>query len=107
MTVLEMRGVEVDLRLPIHVVDTEGDFSVCTGETRGLGVHGVVARLEQPLPCTCETTVQVELPDGTEVVAEAVVAQCLGKGDGWTYRLVFPRLEPGEVDAITSLLPAA
>ena len=107
MTMLDVRDIcrsEVSLRLPLHVIDTEGDFGVCTGVSIGLGVHGVLAHLDQPLPCTCETTVQVELPDGSEVVTAAVVAQCSHDGGGWTYRLVFLGLEDADLDAITALL---
>ncbi len=108
MTVLDMtRLAEVRLRLPLHVVDTEGDFGVCSGQTRGLGLSGVVAHLDEPLPCSCETTVQVELPDGSEVVTGAVVAQGCRDGDGWTYRLVFSHLELADAEAIISLLDAA
>ena len=99
---------EVALRLPLHVVDTEGDFGVFSGEARGLGMSGVIAHLDAPLPCTCETTVQVELPDGTEVVTGAVVAQGAVDADGgWTYRLVFSGLEAVDIEAIRSLLAAA
>jgi len=110
MAVLDIRPApEVKLRLPLHVVDTEGDFGVCSGETVGLGLHGVVAHMEGPLPSTCETTVQVELPDGSEVVLGAVVASGTSdaEGDGWTYRLVFPHLDQFDVVVIRSLLHAA
>lgn len=98
---------EVKLPLPVHVVDTEGDFGVCTGVSIGLGRHGVLAHLDRPLPCTCETTVQVELPDGSEVVTGAVVAQSSRDGDRWTYRLVFQNLEDADLDSITALLDGA
>ncbi len=108
MTVLELTRIsEVKVRLPMHVVDTEGDFGVCTGETVDLGLSGVVARLWEPLPSTCETTVQVEMPDGSEVVTGAVVAEGASDGDGWIYRLVFPHLEDSDIRAISSLLVAA
>lgn len=97
---------EVELSLPVHVVDTEGDFGVCTGRTVGVGLRGVVARLGEPLPCTCETTIQVELPDGSEVVTSAVVAEGAADEEGWLYRLVFPDLEDADVRAISSLLAA-
>jgi hypothetical protein len=107
MTILDISRPEVRLHLPLHVVDTEGDFGVCSGEALGLGLNGVLAHLDGPLPSTCETTVQVELPDGSEVVTGAVVAQCTSDEHGWTYRLVFPHLEQADVDAITALLAAA
>jgi hypothetical protein len=108
MTALDIsRMPEVKLRLPLHVVDTEGDFGVCTGETVGLGLRSLVAHLGEPLPSTCETTVQLELPDGSEMVTGAVVAEGANDGDGWTYRLVFPHLEDADILAISSLLPAA
>lgn len=107
MTLTGISGLDhVDLGLPVHVVDTEGDFGVCTGVVVELGLCGVVARLNQPLPSTCETTVQVELPDGTEVVTGAVVAEGNVDGEGWLYRLVFPSLEDAEIRAISSLLVA-
>lgn len=107
MTVLDISGVDhVDLRLPVHVVDTEGDFGVCTGVSVDLGLRGVVAWLAQPLPSTCETTVQLELPDGTEVVTGAVVAEGGADGEGWLYRLVFPSLEDADIRAIASILVA-
>ena len=95
------------VRLLLHVVDTEADFGVCTGETVGLGVNGLSARLSDPLPSSCETTVHVELPDGRDVVAPAVVAAGESDGKGWTYRLVFGRLEPADFEAIRALIPAA
>ncbi len=95
------------VRLPLHVVDTERDFGVSTGETVGLGVSGLSARLTGPLPCSCETTVHVELPGGRDVVAPAVVTGGEQNRDGWTYRLVFDHLEPGDVEAIRSLLTTA
>jgi hypothetical protein len=108
MAVLDMpRLAEVALRLPVHVVDTEGDFSVCSGTTLGLGLNGVLAHLDDRLPSTCETTVQVELPDGSELVTGAVVAQGFPDGHGWTYRLVFSHLELADIDAIISLLDAS
>lgn len=107
MAVLDMpRLAEVALRLPVHVVDTEGDFGVCSGETLGLGLNGVLAHLDERLPCTCETTVQVELPDGSELVTGAVVAQGFPAGHGWTYRLVFTHLELADAEAVISLLDA-
>lgn len=108
MTLLDVsRIAEVKLRLPMHVVDTEGDFGVCSGETLELGLNSVVARLWEPLPSTCETTVQVELPDGSEVVTGAVVAEGGADGTAWLYRLVFPHLEDSDIRAISSLLVAA
>jgi hypothetical protein len=107
MSVLDVQHIvrpEVKLPLPLHVVDTEGDFSVCTGVSVGLGLHGVLALLDQPLPCTCETTVQVELPDGSELVVGAVVADSSRHGDTWIYWLVFQQLEDADHNAITSLL---
>jgi hypothetical protein len=91
----------------LHVVDTEGDFGVATGETVCLGVSGLSARMPGPLPCSCETTVHVELPGGWDVVAAAVVAGGEQDREGWTYRLVFGHLEPGDVEAIRSLVTAA
>lgn len=110
MTVLyvqELRRSEVKLPLPLHVVDTEGDFGVCTGVSIALGLNGVLAHLDQPLPCTCETTVQVELPDGSEVVTGAVVAESSRDGSSWTYRLVFQHLEEADLAAIAALLADA
>ena len=107
MTILDICRPEVKLRLPLHVIDTEGDFGVCSGETVGLDLNGVTARLDEPLPSTCETTVQVELPDGSEVLISAVVAQGTSDPGGWTYRLVFAQLEDADAAAITSLLDAA
>ena len=107
LDVLDTCPTEVRLPLPVHVVDTEGDFAVRTGVSLGLDRHGVLAHLDQPLPCTCETTVQVELPDGSEVVSGAIVAQCSRIGDSWTYRLVFLDLEASDLEAITSLLAEA
>ena len=104
MTVLEIsRTAEVRLRLPIHVVDTEGNFGVYTGETVALGLSGVVARLPERLPSTCETTVQIELPDGASVVAAAVVAEGVSDGHEWVYRLVLPDLKDIDFRAISSL----
>ena len=107
MTILDICRPDVALHLPLHVINTEGDFGVCTGEAVDLGLTGVVAHLHGPLPSTCETTVQVELPDGSEVVTGAVVAQCTSDGKVWTYRLVFADLEDADARAITSLLTAA
>ena len=98
---------EVKVSLPLHIVDTEGDFGVATGEAVGLGLTGLVAHLSEPLPSTCETTVQVELPDGSEMVTGAVVAEGVTDEEGWTYRLVFAHLEDDDIRTITSLLPAA
>ena len=91
----------------MHVVDTEGDFGVCSGETLALGVNGLVARLAGQLPCSCETTVHVELPDGREVLAAAVVAAGEGQRGLWTYRLVFVHLDQADVEAIRALVSAA
>jgi hypothetical protein len=105
MSVLAIGQIDhMSVLLPVHVVDTEGDFGVWTGLSVDLGLHGVVAGSHEPLPSSCETTVQVELPDGSEVVASAVVAEGSFDGERWLYRLVFPALEDADVRAISSLL---
>ncbi len=38
------RPSDVAVHLPVHVVDTEADFGVCTGEAVGLDVSGVTTR---------------------------------------------------------------
>jgi RNA polymerase sigma-70 factor (ECF subfamily) len=91
----------------LHVVDTEGDFAVYSGETVGLGVSGLSARLSEPLRCSWEATVHVELPDGCELLAAAVVAAEEGDRKAWTYRLVFVDLDPADVEAIRVLLSSA
>ncbi len=85
--VMNTRLPAVAVRLPLHVIDCR-------------------ARLSGP-PCSCETTVHVELPGGRDVLAPAVVAGGEQNRDGWTYRLVFGHLEPGDVEAIRSLLTTA
>ena len=92
--------------LALHVVDTEGDFGVCSGETLGVGFSGLSARLSGPLPCSCETTVHVELPDGRALLAAAVVASGERHRGGWTYRLVFVHLDQTDVEAISSVTSA-
>jgi len=116
MTMIE-RSVEIPMErrleprllvhLPVHVVDTEGDFGIITGETVDLGVGGLRARLWEPLPSTCETTVQLDLPDGTEVVTEARVADGGATPDGFEYRLVFLHLGASEADALSRLIADA
>ncbi len=101
------RLFDVAVRLPVHVVDTEGDFGVCTGEAVGLDLSGVVTRLPGPLPASCETTVHVVMPDGRGLVASAVVTAAEDGPNGWTYRLVFGSLEEADVAAIRSLMLAA
>ena len=95
----------------MHVVETEGDFEVFEGETVDLSVRGLraqlQARLGDRLPTSCETTVQIELPGGDELVAEAVVA------DGWEvdgryeYRIVFVELSPEDATRLTGVVARA
>ena len=99
------------LRLPVHVVDTEGGFEVFEGETVDLSVCGLRAQLQahlgDRLPTSCETTVQVELPGGDELVAEAVVADGWEVDGGYEYRIVFVELSPEDAARLASIVARA
>lgn len=82
--------------LPVHVIDADGDFSVLTGRTRDIGPGGLSISLPCPLRAASDVLVQVELPDGGQVIANARVADCSLRGDRIDYRLVF--LDLGDDD---------
>jgi hypothetical protein len=99
------------VRLPVHVVDTEGGFEVFEGETVDLSVCGLRAQLQahmgDRLPTSCETTVQVELPDGGELVAEAIVADGWAIDGGYEYRIVFVALDPEDLARLAAIVSRA
>jgi hypothetical protein len=87
--------------LPVHVIDADGDFSVVTGRTRDIGPGGLGISLPAALRAAADVLVQVDLPDGGQVIANARVAECVVRPDRADYRLIF--LDLAE-DDLTELL---
>jgi hypothetical protein len=83
--------------LPVHVVDTEGTFSVLNGRTVDIGVGGLRALIDGPLSGAVEATVRIDLSDDHALVCEALIAGGGATEDGWEYRLAFRNLDPDDV----------
>ncbi len=95
------------VRLPLRLIDTEGDFRVLVGETVDLGVGGARVLVDGPLPGALRATVQLELSDGPALLCEATVAGGGAVEDGWEYRLAFADLEVHEVEALEQVVRGA
>jgi hypothetical protein len=87
--------------LPVHVIDADGDFSVITGRSLDVGLGGLRIVLPGPLRAAADVLVQVDLPDGGQVIANARIADAEQHHGGFAYRLIF--LDLGE-DDLSSLL---
>lgn len=92
------------VRLPVCLVDTEGSFSVLTGETVDIGVGGLRAHVDGPLSGSVEATVRIDLSDRHALVCEALVAGGGVVEDGFEYRLAFRNLDPDDVAALEDLV---
>lgn len=87
--------------LPVHVIDADGDFSVLTGRSLDISPGGVRVRLGSALGPASDVIVQVDLPEGGQVIANARVADCSRRPEGFDYRLIF--LDLAADDAATLL----
>ena len=92
------------LRLPVRLIDTDGTFSVLSGETLDIGVGGLRAHVDGPLSGSVEATVRIDLPDDHALVCEALVAGGGAIEDGWEYRLAFRNLDPDDIAALELLV---
>jgi hypothetical protein len=101
------RWPRAQVRLPVRLVDTDGSFSVLTGETVDIGVGGLRAEVDGPLSGSVEATVCIDLTSERALVCEAAVAGGGPVEGGWEYRLAFRNLEPDDVAALTDLVERA
>jgi hypothetical protein len=88
-------------RLPVHLIDSDGDFSVFSGETLDIGPGGLRVLLAKPLGPASDVIAQVDLPGGGQVISNARIADFVARDDGYAYRLIF--LDLAEDDASTLL----
>jgi len=95
------------VRLPLRLIDTEGDFRVLLGETVDLSLGGARVVVDGPLPGALRASVQLELPDGLALLCEATVAGGGAIEDGWEYHLAFADLEVHELQALEQVVLAA
>jgi hypothetical protein len=86
--------------LPVHVIDADGDFSVITGRTRDIGPGGLGVALPAPLRAAADVTVQVDLPDGGQVISNARVADAQQRSGRFEYRLIFLDLAEDDLSAL-------
>lgn len=86
--------------LPVHLMDADGDFTVITGRTRDIGPGGLGVSLPCPLRAAADVVVQVDLPDGGQVIANARVAECSQRSDQFDYRLIFLELADDDLAAL-------
>jgi hypothetical protein len=101
------RWPRAQVRLPVRLVDTEGSFSVRSGETVDIGVGGLRATVDGPLSGALEATVCIDLPADRSVVCEAMVAGGGPIPDGWEYRLAFRDLDADDMAALAALVAQA
>ena len=94
------RWPRVNVRLPLRIIDTDGDFRVLTGETVDVSVGGVLAVVDGPLTGALQATVRLHLVDGPALVCGARVAGGGAVDGGWQYRLAFFDLASDEVEAL-------
>lgn len=116
MTTIEVRRVRgadrrrwprVEVRLPVHLVDTEGTFSVVSGQTVDIGIGGLRARVDGPLWGAVEATVRIELSSERALVCEGLVAGGGEVEDGWEYRVAFRNLDPDDIAALEDVVGRA
>ena len=96
-----------EVRLPVHLVDTEGTFSVVSGQTLDIGIGGLRVRVEGPLSGAVEATVRIELSSDHALVCEALVADGGAVDDGWEYRMAFRNLDPDDIAALEDIVRRA
>ena len=101
------RWPRVKVRLPVRLVDTEGSFSVLSGETVDIGVGGLRAQVDGPLSGSVEATVCIDLTSGHALVCEALVAGGGAVDDGWEYRLAFRNLDDDDIAALEEVVEHA
>jgi len=92
------------VRLPLRLIDTDGDFRVLVGETVDLSVGGVRVLVDGPLTGALRATVQLELAEGPALLCEARVAGGGAVEAGWEYRLTFADLEVEEEEALEQVV---
>lgn len=93
--------------LPVRLIDTEGTFSVLSGETLDVSVGGLRAHVDGPLSGEVETTVRLDVTGDLALVCEALVAGGGAVEDGWEYRLAFRNLDPDDIAALERVVEAA
>ncbi len=98
------RWPRAEVRLPVHLIDTEGSFSVVSGETVDISIGGLRARVEGPLSGAVEATVRIDLSGGHALLCEALVAGGGAVEDGWEYRLAFRNLDPDDITALEDIV---
>jgi len=105
------RWQRATVRLPLRLIDTEGDFRVLLGETVDLSIGGarvvVDGVVDGPLSGALRASVQLELPDGLVLLCEATVAGGGAVENGWEYHLAFADLEVHELQALEQVVLAA
>lgn len=101
------RWPRAEIRLPVRLVDSEGTFSVLSGETVDISIGGMRARVDGPLSGSIEATARIDLSYERTLVCEAMVA---GGGEvegGWEYRLAFRNLDRDDIAELARIVDHA
>ncbi len=97
------RWPRAEVRLPVRLIDTDGDFGVRSGHTVDIGVGGLRAWVDSPFSGAVEATVCLDLAPRHALVGEAMVAGGGAVEGGWEYRLAFRNLDPGDLAALEEI----
>lgn len=101
------RWPRAEVRLPVRLVDTDGTFSVLTGETVDIGIGGMRARVDGPLSGSVEATARIDTCFGRTLVCEAMVAGGGAVEGGWEYRLAFRNLDRDDIAELARIVDHA
>jgi PilZ domain len=93
----------LDLPVTLCAVDNGVRLSGVPGRTVDLSVGGLCVETIRQLDSTEDPTVILDLPDGTAVVASALLVASEDLGDGWRYRLAFRGLDDSDVERLAQL----
>jgi hypothetical protein len=74
--------------------------------TIDISVGGLFVECARPLPDSCDPLVMLHLPDGAEVVANAVTVRSETADDHWRYRLAFRDLDAAGTSRLATLTGA-
>jgi hypothetical protein len=101
------RWPRAEVRLPVRLVDTEGSFSVLSGETVDISIGGMRARVDGPLAGSIEATARIDLTLERTVVCQAMVAGGGPVEGGWEYRLAFRDLDRDDIAELARIVDHA
>jgi hypothetical protein len=93
----------LDLPVTLCAVDNGVRLSGVPGRTVDLSVGGLCVETIRQLDGVEDPTVILDLPDGTAIVASALIVTGDDLGDGWRYRLAFQGLDDSDADRLAQL----